>query len=96
MSRRGNCWDDAVVESFSSSLKTEIGIIHGRFDSTARAQRQMSEHIERFYNHQRLHLSLDTALVPGHCTRPWTLHSSLDDVSPVEYKRSYRDEKAEG
>jgi len=54
MSHRENCWDTAVVESFFSSLKKELGLIHGRFDSRVQAQREITEYIEAFYNHERL------------------------------------------
>jgi putative transposase len=59
MSRRGDCWDNAVVESFFSSLKTELGLVHGRFDSRAQGRREIAEYIDVFYNHERLHSSLD-------------------------------------
>ena len=57
MSRRGNCWDNAVVESFFSTLKTEL--IHRRAWPTRREARQaVAEYIEVFYNAHRLHSSL--------------------------------------
>jgi len=49
MSRKGNCWDNAVVESFFSTLKTEM--IHRRAWSTrAEAKAAIGEWIEAFYN----------------------------------------------
>jgi putative transposase len=57
MSRRGNCWDNAVVESFFATLKTEL--IDGRSWTTRTAARAaIGEYIELFYNAQRLHSSL--------------------------------------
>jgi putative transposase len=54
MSRRGNCWDNAVAESFFGTLKQEL--IH-RNHYTSRIQATMSifEYIEVFYNKRRLH-----------------------------------------
>lgn len=58
MSRKGNCWDNAVAESFFHSLKTEL--IHlESFDNREQAQRAIFEYIEVFYNRQRRHSSLD-------------------------------------
>jgi putative transposase len=57
MNRRGNCWDNAVVESFFATLKTEL--IEGRAWATRREVRAaISEYIELFYNAHRLHSSL--------------------------------------
>jgi len=58
MSRRGNCWDNAVAESFFCTLKTEL--IHPRIFSTrALARTVIAEWIEVFYNRQRLHSTLE-------------------------------------
>jgi len=52
MSRRGNCWDNAVVESFFARLKVER--IHGeKFISRSQLERELFDHIERFYNQRR-------------------------------------------
>ena len=57
MSRRGNCWDNAPVESFFSTLKCEL--VHGeRFETRAEARRSIFEFIEVWYNRERLHSSL--------------------------------------
>jgi len=54
MSRRGNCWDNAVVESFFATLKTEL--IHRRSWPTRRAvTTALTEYIEVFYNRHRVH-----------------------------------------
>lgn len=55
MSRKGNCHDNAVSESWFSTLKAELG---ERFDSHAAADRQLFEYIEVFYNQQRSHSTL--------------------------------------
>lgn len=56
MSRRGNCYDNAVAESWFSTLKAELG---ERFDSYASAKEDLFDYIEVFYNQQRRHSSLD-------------------------------------
>lgn len=58
MSRRGNCYDNAVAESFFSSLKNEL-IHHSTFRTRDAARTAIFEHIEVFYNRQRRHQSLD-------------------------------------
>ena len=58
MSRRGNCWDNAVVESFFHSFKVEA--IHGeRFRTRWELEREVFDYIERFYNPKRRHSSID-------------------------------------
>lgn len=57
MSRRGNCYDNAYMESFFSSLKREL-IFHERFLTREEAQKKIFEYIEIFYNRNRLHSSL--------------------------------------
>lgn len=54
MSRRGECWDNAVAESFFSTLKCEIGMPR-RYSSLDEARHVVFEYIEVFYNRQRLH-----------------------------------------
>jgi putative transposase len=58
MSRRGNCYDNAVAESFFSSLKNEL-VHHCGFKNRDQARTAIFECIEVFYNHQRRHQSLD-------------------------------------
>ena len=53
MSGTGNCFDNAVVESFFDSLKTEIG--YDLFDSFEHASRELFDYIEVFYNQRRRH-----------------------------------------
>jgi putative transposase len=57
MSRKGNCWDNAVAESFFSTLKLEL--IHRRdWNDVDDVRRAVFEYIEVFYNRKRLHSSL--------------------------------------
>ena len=57
MSRKGDCWDNAVAESFFSTLKTER-VHHRLYRSRAEARRDIFEYIEVFYNRVRLHSTL--------------------------------------
>jgi putative transposase len=54
MSRKGNCWDNAVAESFFHTLKTELVYLED-FDTHEYAQTAVFEYIEVFYNRQRCH-----------------------------------------
>jgi transposase InsO family protein len=56
MSRRGNCWDNAVVESFFGTLKTELAEI--MWPTRAAAVAAITDYIDVFYNRQRRHSSL--------------------------------------
>jgi putative transposase len=55
MSRRGDCYDNAVMESWFGTLKTELG---EDFESHSEARRQLFDSIEVFYNRKRMHSSL--------------------------------------
>lgn len=57
MSRRANCWDNAVAESFFATLKTEL-TFHENFVSRIQASTAVFEHIEVFYNKLRRHSTL--------------------------------------
>jgi transposase InsO family protein len=57
MSRRGNCWDNAVAESFFGTLKKEV-IFHESFASRIQASMTVFDHIEIFYNKKRRHSTL--------------------------------------
>jgi len=57
MSRKGNCWDNAVAESFFRTLKTEL-IYHIDLIDEDHARKELFEYIEIFYNRQRLHATL--------------------------------------
>jgi transposase InsO family protein len=56
-SRKANCWDNACVESFFHTLKTEM-IYHENFETRDEAHRAIFEWVEAFYNRQRLHSTL--------------------------------------
>ena len=58
MSRTGDCYDNAVAESFFSSLKNEL-IYENIFESRDQARSKIFQYIEIFYNRQRLHQSLN-------------------------------------
>ena len=61
MSGKGNCWDNAVMESFYRTLKIEL-IYQNSYQTRREAQRDIFEYIEIFYNRERLHSSL------GYCS----------------------------
>ena len=58
MSRKGNCWDNAVSESFFHTLKTEL-THHFKFGTREEAKGAIFEYIEIFYNRKRLHSAND-------------------------------------
>jgi len=57
MSRKGDCWDNAPMESFFHTLKTEL-THHKQYQTREEAKRDIFEYIEVFYNRERLHSSL--------------------------------------
>jgi putative transposase len=57
MSRTGDCWDNAVAESFFATLKGEL-VDHERYTTRAAAVASIGDYIERFYNTQRRHSHL--------------------------------------
>lgn len=57
MSRAGDCWDNAVVESFFATLTKEL-LVDGLFETRGAASRAIFEFIEIWYNRQRRHSSL--------------------------------------
>lgn len=57
MSRRGNCYDNAVTERFFRTLKTEL-VKRRRYQSREEARRSIFEYIEIFYNRKRIHSSI--------------------------------------
>lgn len=58
MSRKGDCWDNAVAESFFATLEWEL-IEDADWRSRAAAHREIAEYIEIWYNRKRIHSSLD-------------------------------------
>lgn len=80
MSRRGNCWDNAVAESFFKTLKTEC--LQGRtFSSLAEARNLIFRYIEGWYNTQRIHTSLG-GLCPDEAYERLTRSSHLTTPQP--------------
>jgi transposase InsO family protein len=57
MSRKGNCWDNACMESFFGTLKTEL-VYHERYKTRTQARLSIFDYIETFYNRIRLHSKL--------------------------------------
>ena len=58
MSRKGNCYDNAVMESFFHTLKTEL-VSFENFQTRDEAKMKVFDYIEIFYNRQRSHSSID-------------------------------------
>jgi putative transposase len=58
MSGKGNCYDNAPMESFWGTLKTEL-VFPRRFKTRQEAVREITEYIELFYNRQRRQAKLD-------------------------------------
>ena len=57
MSRRGDCYDNAMLESFFSTLKAELEG-HDLYETRQQARTELFEYIEVFYNRKRRHSSL--------------------------------------
>ncbi len=57
MSRKGDCYDNAVAESFFSTLKNEL-VVDKVFETRERARGEIFDYIEVFYNRKRIHQSL--------------------------------------
>ena len=73
MSRRGNCYDNAVMESWFSTVKHELG---EHFDSCGEAQMALFDYIEAFYNQRRRHSTLGQ-ISPAEFERQMRNFSSL-------------------
>lgn len=78
MSRAGNCYDNAPMESFFASLKTEL-VHHQRYPTRQEAQVSLFDYIECFYNRQRMHGSLGY-LSPEAFERRWLQTASRTKV----------------
>ena len=55
--RKGNCWDNAVAESFFKTLKSEL-IYHDTYKTIEQAKTAVFEYIEIWYDRKRLHSAL--------------------------------------
>ncbi len=64
MSRRGNCYDNAPMESFWGTLKNEL-VHHRRYDTRAQTRQEIAKYIELFYNRQRRHSRLGNRSPPA-------------------------------
>ena len=54
MSRKGDCWDNVVAESFSGTLKSET-VFGERFEIRVQAKKNLIDYVEMFYNSHRRH-----------------------------------------
>lgn len=57
MSNKGDCYDNAMMESFWATLKTEL-VHHQRYETRQQARQSIFEYVEVFYNRKRLHSAL--------------------------------------
>jgi putative transposase len=62
MSRKANCWDNAVAESFFKTLKTEL-VYHHKYTTRQQAELSIFEYIETFYNTIRRHKQLNNLTI---------------------------------
>lgn len=74
MSRKGNCYDNAPMESFWGALKNEL-VHHRRYETRAQARREITEYIELFYNRQRRHSRLGNCS-PAAFAQQWARQQS--------------------
>ena len=62
MSRKGDCWDNAVSESFFKTLKVEL-VNQNHYRTKQEAELSISEYIESFYNTKRRHSHLNNLTI---------------------------------
>ena len=72
MSRRGNCYDNAVMESFFSTVKSELS---DRFGSHGEAKMELFDYIEVFYNQRRRHSTIGQ-VSPAAFEKAWPTHAA--------------------
>ena len=70
MSRKGNCYDNAPMESFWGMLKNEL-IYHRRYATREEARREITEYIEIFYNRQRRQARLGFLSPAAYAMQVW-------------------------
>jgi len=76
MSRKGNCWDNAVAESFFKTLKTEQ-IYGNKLVSKAQMKMDLFEYIEIWYNRQRRHSAIGNLTIQEF----WNKQSNLKSAA---------------
>ena len=69
MSRKGDCWDNAVAESFFHTLKIQL-LHHVHFQTFEKTERRLFKYIEMYYNLRRKH-SANGWKTPAHCEQEW-------------------------
>ena len=83
MSRRGDCYDNAVMESFFSTVKSELG---EHFESCGEAKRQLFDYLEVFYNQRGRHSTLGQMTPAAYerqaTSRPIPRHPPREVMSP--------------
>jgi putative transposase len=79
MSRRGNCWDNAVAESFFATVKVELAH-EASWATRGQARGEVFEYIEQFYNGQRRHSALGY-LSPLTFERRWATEGGTTAVA---------------
>lgn len=62
MSCKGNCYDNAVVESFFKTLKVEL-VYQNKYKTKEKAEKSITHYIENFYNTCRRHSTLDNLTI---------------------------------
>ena len=72
MSRRGNCYDNAVMESFFSTVKNELG---EHFDTHGKAKMELFDYIEVFYNQRRRHSTIGQ-ISPAAFKKAWATQAA--------------------
>ena len=58
MSRRGNCWDNAIAESFFHTLKVEL-VYENQYKTRELAKQSIFQYIEGYFNQLRIHSAID-------------------------------------
>ncbi|MCD4741965.1 MAG: IS3 family transposase [Desulfobacteraceae bacterium] len=74
MSRKGDCWDNAVAESFFGSLKTER-VFFNNYKTREEAKRDIFDYIEIFYNNKRRHSYLGN-ISPKEYEKLWKIEKA--------------------
>ncbi len=59
MSRKGECWDNAVIESFFGTMKKELNLKRSPLNSIDEMKQKVFDHIETWYNPGRRHTTLN-------------------------------------